>query len=144
MVSIEPLERRGKFLEKLSIMLIVFSSLGALLVLLDPIVTWDFGNGNSVKFGGEGFADQLKGGVVMLMIVGGFTGLVSFWFPGSATGQRQAETVSRIAEQSAPVAAAAAAAAVVPGDMKTDTMNVEAKGDVTVTEQPQKPKKGKK
>lgn len=129
-----PPDRRAQFLEKLSILLIVFSSLGAFLVLLDPIFTYAFSGGSTIKFGGEGFSDQLKGAVVMLMIVGGFTGIVAFWFPGSATGQKQAEAVSRIAEQSAPVAAAAVAASTVNKEIKTDTLNASVAGDVNVTD----------
>lgn len=119
-----PERRRASFLEKLSLMLIVFSSIGAFLVLLDPVITWTFGNGNTIQIGGKGFADQLKGGVVMLMIVGGFTGLVAFWFPGSAAGTRQADAVSRIAEATAPAAAAAVVAAAV--------QSAQAQGDVNV------------
>lgn len=106
-------------------MLIAFSSIGALLVLIDPVISWTFGEGHIIRIGGTGFSDQLKGGVVMLMIVGGFTGLIGFWYGASASSNRQIESMSRIAEAVAPAVAA-------PKDLKTDTMNVTA-DDVKIT-----------
>lgn len=121
----------SRFTEKISLILIIISSIGAILILVDPIIAWQTPGGMAIKFGGGGFSDQLKGAVVMLMLIGGFTAVVNFWLGASDQGKKQIESISRIAEQAAPTQAAAVAAATgMPPPEKspivTDTVNVEA------------------
>src|ERR1035437_8132651 len=106
-------ERRSPvFIEHLSIIIVFFAGLGALLVLIDPVLTLNVIGGNTVKIGGNGFSEQLKGAVVQSLMIGGFTAAVQYWLGSTAGGQRQQETVARIAEASAPSTAAAVAATV--------------------------------
>jgi len=106
-------ERRqtgAKYTEKLSTFMVVTAALGGVYVLLDPVFTLTFW-GQSVKIGGEGFSADLKGAVVSLILIGGWTAVKEFWLGASATGQTQSASMSRIAEASAPAVAAATAAA---------------------------------
>jgi hypothetical protein len=129
-----PPERRKatKFTEKLSLFMVVTAALGGFLVLIDPRGAWTM-FGHPFSFGGDGFSAELKGAVVTIMLIGGWTAVKEFWLGSSAGSQNTAETIGRIAEQSAPVAAAAvAAAAGAPNDIKASDVTVEATGDVTI------------
>lgn len=109
-------ERRevSRYTERLSTFMLMASALGGAWVLLDPVFTLTMW-GQSVKLGGEGFSADLKGAVVSLILIGGWTAVKEFWLGASASGQKQSESMSRIAEASAPaVAAATAAAATTP------------------------------
>lgn len=121
--------RSGDFLERISMVMLLVSSIGALIVLVDPRATVTIGD-VAWTFGGNGFSDQLKGAVVMLILVGGFTAVVNFWLGASKTGQDTTASVARIAE-AAPTVAAAVVAAAAPETVKPETMNVEA-GTVNV------------
>ncbi len=80
-------ERRNRhFIEALSCTLVWFSGLGALLVLVDPVVTYPMANGAVIKLGGSGFSDQFKGAVVTLILVAGFTAVTGYWL-GAANQQ---------------------------------------------------------
>lgn len=107
--------QEGQFREQLSKWMMIVAALGGAYVLLDPQVTFTFWN-QTVKIGGEGFSADLKGAVVSLILIGGFTSVKEYWLGASATGQKQAESMSRIAEASAP---AVVAAAVKPEEPKT-------------------------
>lgn len=104
-------ERRAtKFTEKLSMFMAIASAMGGAYVLVDPVFTFTWA-GQIVKLGGEGFSADLKGAVVSLILIGGWTAIKEYWLGASATGHNQAEAMSRMAEASAPTAAAAVAAA---------------------------------
>ena len=103
-------KRAGRFTEKLSMFMAIASAMGGFYVLLDPRFTLTFYD-QVVTIGGEGFSADLKGAVVSLILIGGWTAIKEYWLGASASGQNQAESMSRIAEASAPTAAAAAAAA---------------------------------
>ena len=138
----DPASRR--FIERLSCLLIVFSAFGALFVLVDPVLTLQLGNGHSIKIGGEGFDDQMKGAVLMLILVAGFTAVVQYWLGASNTGDKAQENVNAIAAAAAPAQAAAVAAATGTGSGlptpagTVTTMNVAAE-NVEVTEKDTKP-----
>lgn len=105
------IERRkgtSRYTERLSTFMVVTAALGGVYVLLDPVFTLTLW-GQSVKIGGEGFSADLKGAVVSLILIGGWTAVKEFWLGASATGQTQSASMSRIAEGAAPAAAAAAA-----------------------------------
>lgn len=94
-------KRQSQYTEKLSTFMAVASALGGMWVLLDPVFTitlW----GQVVKLGGEGFSADLKGAVVSLILIGGWTAIKEYWLGSSASGQKQSEAVARIAEASAP------------------------------------------
>lgn len=129
-------ERRAtKFTEKLSTFMVITAALGGFLVLLDPRISGEIA-GVPFAIGGEGFSPELKGAVVTIMLIGGWTAVKEFWLGASAAGQNQAESMSRIAEASAPTAAAAVAAASPQNStIKTDEVNVEAT-TATITTSP--------
>ena len=132
-------KKQGKFIERLSFWLVLFSAAGAFLVLLDPIVTFAWENGTSIKIGGQGFADQMKGAVVMLVLIAGFTAVVQYWLGASSSGDKAQDSVNQIAAAAAPAQAAAVAAATgqppAPGAIAADTVNVAA-DTANVTENP--------
>ena len=104
-------ERRAShFTEKLSIFMVMVAAGGAFLVLLDPKFTVVVAN-HTITVGGDGFSADLKGAVISAILIGGWTAVKEYWLGASATGQRQSESMSRIAEAAAPAAAAAVAAA---------------------------------
>lgn len=121
--------RAGKFSERLSVIVIITAALGAFAVLVDPKITLTLG-GQIIILGGDGFSSELKGAVITIMLIGGWTAVMNFWLGSSDGGQKQQQAIARIAEQSAPVSAAAVAAATgataptVPA--KVDTINVAA------------------
>lgn len=105
--------RRGssRFTERLSVFMAGIAALGAFVVLLEPKIIYVFEGGSSITIGGVDFSDQLKGLVIGLILVSGFTSVKEFWLGQSVTGQNIAESQSRIAEAAAPVVAAVAAEA---------------------------------
>ena len=100
--------RSGRFIEKLSTFMVSVAAAGALIVLVDIKIT--FTVFEQVIQIGSGFSADLKGAVIASILISGFTAVKEFWLGASASGQNQAESMSRIAEASAPVAAAAVAA----------------------------------
>lgn len=129
-------ERRAtKFTETLSLFMVRVAALGALLVLVDIKFTFTFAD--QVVTIGSGFSADLKGAIITAILISGWTAVKEYWLGASASGQNQAESMSRIAEASAPTAAAAVAAANAP--IKTDEVKVEANNaTVTTSSTPQK------
>lgn len=114
---------RAVFTQRLSLRMLWVATIGGFYVLVDPYIAYTFANGIVIAVGKEGgaFADQMKGAVVMLMLVGGFTAVKEFWLGGSAGEKAQGATLSRIAEQapSSPTTNVSADTAVVnQGDKK--------------------------
>lgn len=126
------------FVRWLSLVLVIVSSLGAMIVLVDPVVTFVQPDGGSIKIGGTGFSDQLKGAVVSLILVAGFASVITYWLGASNQGQRAQEQVGTIATTAAPMQAAAVAAARSEplqngAALKIDEVKVDAPGgDVTI------------
>ncbi len=89
--------RNGTFAERLSVYIVVIAALGAFLVLLDPRIALVFGD-QKISIGGEGFSSELKGAVITIMLIGGWTAAVSFWLGNTESGKKQQESLSRIAE----------------------------------------------
>ena len=108
------LERRtrsqNQFIEYLSAFLVTFSAFGALLILVDPVITFTTDAGTVIKLGGDGFAEQMKGAVIMLILISGFTAVVSYWIGMTNQGAKAQDSVNLIAQASAPATAAAVAA----------------------------------
>lgn len=105
--------RSGPFVEKVSIWLILIAALGGFIVLLDPAVSGKV-FGFEWKIGVGDFSAELKGAVVNTMLLGGFSGVVAYWLGATKSQERSTDSLSRIAEQTAPASAAAAAAAAIP------------------------------
>ncbi len=120
----DPASRR--FIERLSCLLVVFSAAGAALVLLDPVLSFALPSGTAIKLGGNGFSDQMKGAVIMLVLIAGFSAVVSYWLGASNQGDKAQENVNAIAAAAAPAQAAAVAAATGTGNgvIRTDNVDV--------------------
>lgn len=127
-------ERRAStFAERLSLWVVFIAALGAFMVLIDMKATVTI-SGQVFQIGGDGFSSELKGAVITIMLIGGWTAVMGFWLGQSDSGQQQARSMSRIAEQAPNVAAAVVAAATGTGgaaqqgtittDTVTDTANV--------------------
>lgn len=120
----------SKFIERLSMALVALASIGTVIVLIDPVILLNLPSGTTIKFGGTGFSDQLKGAVVSLILVSGFAGVIAYWLGASNTGDKAQESVSVIAQAAAPAQAAAVAAATgqppAGQQLSTDTINVDA------------------
>lgn len=102
-------QRKGKFTEVLSLFMVRVATIGAFIVLVDIKFTLTFGE-QAVTIG-SGFSPDLKGAVITAILIGGWTAVKEFWLGSSAGQQTQSESISRIAEASAPTAAAAVKAA---------------------------------
>lgn len=111
--------RKSVFPERLSIRVIWIAGVGAFLVLLDPSITLTF-YGQVIKLGGDGFSSELKGAVITIMLIGGWTAVMSFWLGASDSMAKQQASMARIAE-SAPVSGGAQT-----GAIAADTVNVAA------------------
>lgn len=121
------IERRaGKFTEILSIFMVKVSAAGAFIVLIDLKLTLTFGN-QIIQVGGTGFSDQLKGAVIALILVSGYSAVKEYWLGASDSGKTQSESMSRIAEASTPSAAVTA-----PAPLQTEEVNIAA-NSATVT-----------
>jgi hypothetical protein len=94
----------SRYTEKLSSFMVAAAALGGAYVLLDPVITLNIAGGHTVAIGGEGFSADLKGAVVSLILIGGWTAVKEFWLGASATGQTQSASMSRIAEAASPAA----------------------------------------
>lgn len=93
-------ERRrtpDRFIEQLSRFMVAIAALGAFMVLLDPKITVTVA-GQVVQFGGVGFSADLKGAVISAILIGGWTAVKEYWLGASASGQKQVESVLRVAE----------------------------------------------
>lgn len=105
-------ERRStsQFTEKLSWLMAIVAALGGMYVILDPVITLDL-DWVEIKLGGDGFAEQLKGAVVALILIEGWKAVKEYWLGSSAGTVKSAETIQRIAEAAPSTSAAAVAAA---------------------------------
>lgn len=69
-----------RFVEFLSLLLVVFSAVGATLVLAAPAGL---------------FGPEIRASVVTLMLIGGFTGVLQFWLGSSRDSQRKTEMLNK-------------------------------------------------
>lgn len=125
------------FTERLSWFMALSAAAGGIYVILDPVITFSL-DWVEIKLGGEGFSEQLKGAVVALILIEGWKAVKEYWLGSSAAGNKQQESMTRIAE-SAPNVAAAVVKAAAGDAIKAADMKVDVAGDVTVT-QPEKEK----
>lgn len=120
-----PVERRDpKFTERISMYMVVVATIGAFLILLDPKFTLTIG-GQVIAMGGEGFSQELKGAVVTIMLLGGWTSVQKFWLDTTDTAKIQSQSIARIAEAS-PVDTVAAMAANTEATMANTASNTRA------------------
>ena len=97
----QPDRRDPKFIEKLSMYMVVVATAGAFLILLDPKVTLTI-YGQVINLGGDPYSQELKGAVIMGMLLGGWSGVQKFWLDSSASQKEQSQAMSRIAEAASP------------------------------------------
>ena len=67
-----------EYIHFLSTLLVIISSAGAGYVLLDP-----------------GFSQEMKGSVVTLILIGGFTAVQNFWLGSSSGSQKKDELLAK-------------------------------------------------
>lgn len=105
-------KQSGKFTERLSLLMVIVASIGAFLVLLDPKISLSF-QGQTIAFGAGGFSADLKGAVISLILIGGFSAVKEYWLGSSFGSSEKGEAIARIAE-ALPVIAAAVPSEVPP------------------------------
>ena len=74
------------------------AALGAAWVLVDPRFVMPITEDISIFIGGEGFSADLKGAVVTLILIGGFTAVKEYWLGSSAGSEKKTDAITRIAE----------------------------------------------
>jgi hypothetical protein len=94
--------RKPIFIERLSMTLVIVSAIGAILVLVDPVIQFQLPSGTIMKFGGDGFSDQLKGAVISLILVSGFAAVISYWLGASNQGVKSQDSMNSIAQAATP------------------------------------------
>ena len=93
-----PPERRVPVVqERLSFVVLMLSALGGFIVLMDPKLSIQIGSG-TLTMGGVDFSPDLRGGVVMSMMVAGFVSVIKFWFDTSKSSEAKSNSLARIAE----------------------------------------------
>lgn len=108
-------ERRARdYKEALSSRMLLMAGLTALFVLLDPKLVVPIGDGQALTLGGAGFSLDIKGMVIGAIIIEGLKAIKEYWLGSSAGGQKQAESMTKIAEQAERSQALAVAAARAP------------------------------
>ena len=128
--------RESDYKERLSSRMLLIACITALFVLLDPKVLIPLGaDGQVLSLGGAGFSLDIKGMVIGAIIIEGLKSIKEYWLGTSAGGQKQAESMSRMAE-AAPAVAAAVVAAADKAPLKTDDVKIDATGgDVTINQE---------
>ena len=116
--------RDPKFTERISMFMVAVATIGAFLILLDPKFTLTV-YGQVINIGGEGFSQELKGAVVTIMLLGGWTSVQKFWLDTSDTARTQSQSIARIAESS-PIGTVAAMAANTEATMANTASNTRA------------------
>jgi|SRR5665647_1587267 len=97
------IDRRDRsFNDKLALILVSAGIIGALLVLIDPVFAITLKNGFTLHIGGSGFSDQMKGAVITMILVGGFTAVITYYFGSSNADKVKNETISNLAATVAP------------------------------------------
>ena len=106
-------EPQKKFTERLSWFMVVTASCGALLVLIDPQIKFTFGS-DTFSFGGAGFSADLKGAVVSLILIGGWSAVKEYWLGSSSGSAERAKTIDKLIVATTPAPAPATTPAPAP------------------------------
>ena len=101
--------RENKFSETVSMWMLKAATIGAIVVLLDLRFTITIGD--QVIAIGSGFSADLKGAIISIMLIGGWTAVKEYWLGSSAGSAARAQTIDKIV-QDAPAAQAAQVAAI--------------------------------
>ena len=91
--------RTSKFTERLSIFMVRVAAIGAAYVLLEPKFTFLI-YGQVIAIGSAGFSADLKGAVVSLILIGGWSAVKEFWLGTSASNEKGADSLRRMVENS--------------------------------------------
>ena len=103
--------RASKFTERLSLFMVRVAAVGAAYVLLEPKFTFMIYD-QVIAVGGEGFSADLKGAVVSLILIGGWSAVKEFWLGTSASSEKKSDALQRMVEN--------------PQDLKTQNVDIEA------------------
>ena len=103
--------RASKFTERLSLFMVRVAAIGAAYVLLAPKFTFMI-YGQVIEIGGEGFSADLKGAVVSLVLIGGWSAVKEFWLGTSASSEKKSDALQRMMENP-------------PKDLKTQNVGIE-------------------
>ena len=104
--------RASKFTERLSLFMVRVAAVGAAYVLLAPKLTFSL-YGQVIEIGSEGFSADLKGAVVSLILIGGWSAVKEFWLGTSASSEKQTDALQRMVENPSK-------------DLKTESVAIEA------------------
>jgi hypothetical protein len=96
-------ERRSKvFIEKLSMFMVSVAALGAFIVLFDPKFVITIA-GQTISLGGAtGFSADLKGAVVSLILIGGWTAVKEYWLGSSAGSDKKSDAIQKMIDVPPP------------------------------------------
>lgn len=112
--------RTSKFTERLSLFMVRVAAIGAAYVLLAPKFTFTL-YGQVIEIGSEGFSADLKGAVVSLILIGGWSAVKEFWLGTSASSEKKSDALQRMVENPAA-----------PQDLKTENIDIAATGSVNI------------
>ena len=110
--------RTSKFTERLSLFMVRVAAIGAAYVLLAPKFTFLI-SGQVIEIGSGGFSADLKGAVVSLILIGGWSAVKEFWLGTSASSEKKSDALQRMVENPSQ-------------DLKTDKIDIEATGSVNI------------
>lgn len=127
--------KKSMFTERLSLFMVIIAALGGFLVLLDPRVQFPVYQGYSLSIGGEGFSADLKGAVVSLILIGGWTAVKEYWLGSSSGSDKKTDTIQQM---SAAVASVTGTGSGNSGGLKVDNVDIDSKnvnlhGDINET-----------
>ena len=112
--------RASKFTERLSLFMVRVAAIGAAYVLLEPKFTFMIYD-QIIEIGSEGFSADLKGAVVSLILIGGWSAVKEFWLGTSASNEKQTDALQRMVENPSQ-----------PQDLKTDKVDIATTGSVNI------------
>lgn len=79
------------FLQWLSMVICIFSFIGAAWVLCDPRISFSYGTFR-IELGQIPFSSDLKGAVISAILIGGFAGVTGYWLGASNTNRIPTQT----------------------------------------------------
>lgn len=130
---------QSKFTERLSLFMVIIAALGGFLVLVDPRIQFPVLNGYSVSIGGEGFSADLKGAVVSLILIGGWTAVKEYWLGSSSGSDKKSDTIQQMSAAVAAVTGTGSGNGAMKVDnVEIDSKNVNVTGDLNETDDTKK------
>lgn len=113
------IERRNDvFTQSVSMWMLKAATVGAIIVLADVRFTLTFAG--QIFSIGSGFSPDLKGAIISIMLIGGWTAVKEYWLGSSAGSAARAQTIDKIV-QDAPATQAAQVAQIAAALKPTNT-----------------------